>query len=380
MVYAVLTSLSLVCLAAGLTLLATSLGLSRRARRYHNGMQALLRLGGRGLEPLEIPPAAWPVLQAAGWGHLQLTGDWFGQPVDSEWGARSSLGPRPTSKKSLPLVIKLKSGDDVALTVALTHTAVRGEGRMFADQLARVFILLLEAALRTRTEAISLALAERARLTLYLQHDMRNLAQWVGWVCADFNDCNDPEALLTAGRRLQRNAPLAQERAQKLIASLGNSPSNESPSEIDLGEAIDRAAHLAGVEVNLYGEAKAWIAQALLARALDNLFSNLAPNWRDPAAPKPMLQLGTTAGPTSAAPMAALHFFSPWPDSVTPIAPEKLFEPFASGRPGGLGLGLYQARKSLREAGGDLTARCEAQGLMFLLSIPSTNQRHATLP
>ena len=117
MVYAVLTSLSLVCLAAGLTLLATSLGLSRRARRYHNGMQALLRLGGRGLEPLEIPPAAWPVLQAAGWGHLQLTGDWFGQPVDTEWGARSSLGPRPTSKKSLPLVIKLTSGDDVALVL-----------------------------------------------------------------------------------------------------------------------------------------------------------------------------------------------------------------------------------------------------------------------
>ena len=371
MVYAVLTSLSLVCLAAGLTLLATSLGLSRRARRYHNGMQALLRLGGRGLEPLEIPPAAWQVLQAAGWGHLQLTGDWFGQPVNSEWGARSSP-TRPSSKKSLPLVIRLNSGEDVILTVALTHSAVRGEGRMFADQLARVFILLLEAALRTRTEAISLALAERARLTLYLQHDMRNLAQWVGWVCADFSDCPDPESLLAAGQRLQRNAPLAQERAQKLIASLGNSPANESPSEIDLGEAIERAAHLAGVEVRLHGEAKAWIAQALLARALDNLFSNLAPNWRDPAVPKPVLQLGATTSPTSATPMAVLHFFSPWPESVAPIASEKLFEPFASGRPGGLGLGLYQARKSLREAGGDLTARCEAQGLMFLLRIPST--------
>jgi len=373
MVYAVLTSLSLVCLAAGLTLLATSLGLSRRARRYHSGMQALLRLGGRGLEPLEIPSAAWPVLQAAGWGHLHLTGDWFGQPVNAEWGSRTDVSAKLTPKKSSPLVVKISSGEDVVLTTVLTHSAVRGEGRMFADQLARVFILLLEAALRTRTEAISLALAERARLTLYLQHDMRNLAQWVGWVCADFSDCSEPDGLLTAARRLQRNAPLAQERAKKLIASLGHGAANESPSEVDLRQAVVRAAHLAGVEVSLDGEARAWIAQALLARALDNLFSNLAPNWRDPAAAKPVLQLSTKLVEASATPMACLHFFSPWPDSAVQIAPEKLFEPFASGRPGGLGLGLYQARKSLREAGGDLTARCEAQGLVFLLNIPGVN-------
>ena len=41
------------------------------------------------------------------------------------------------------------------------------------------------------------------------------------------------------------------------------------------------------------------------------------------------------------------------------------------GRPGGQGLGLYQARKSLSEAGGDLTAHAGEQGLTFRLRMPA---------
>jgi C4-dicarboxylate-specific signal transduction histidine kinase len=47
-----------------------------------------------------------------------------------------------------------------------------------------------------------------------------------------------------------------------------------------------------------------------------------------------------------------------------------LFEPFASGRPRGLGLGLYQARKSLQEANGDLSAEVDSLGITFVLTIP----------
>ena len=240
---------------------------------------------------------------------------------------------------------------------------------MFAEHLAKVFVLLLESALRVRTEAISVAMAERARLNLYLQHDMRNLAQWVGWVCADFNDCDQPESLLIAARRLHQNAPLARERADRLVAMLGNNPANQQAARLDLRLAVENAAHLAGVQVTVSGQAHAWIAQALLARALDNLFSNLAPNWRLPDAPKPVLELRTIPDSPFKPAMAELRFFSAWADGQVRISPLRLFEPFASGRPGGLGLGLYQARKSLIEAGGDLQAHVGEQGLQFVLHL-----------
>jgi len=368
--YGVLSSLSLICLAAGLTLYVTSRSLARRARSYQAGMQSLLQLGAQGLDPLDIPPTAWPLLAAGGWQHLQLSGDWFGYLVESEWGKKSDQPLKRGQKASKPLAFRLSSGNDVLLVLTLTHSAVRGEGRMFAEQLAKVFVLLLESALRVRTEAISVAMSERARLTLYLQHDMRNLAQWVGWVCADFNNCDESESLLIAARRLQQNAPLARERANRLVAQLGNNPADQQSTRLDLRLAVENAAHLAGVQVSISGQAQAWIAQALLARALDNLFSNLAPNWRNPGADKPVLHLQTIAeGPFKPA-MAELRFFSPWPDAQTRIAPVRLFEPFASGRPGGLGLGLYQARKSLQEANGDLRAEVDSIGITFILTIP----------
>ena len=369
---AALTNLSLVCLAAGLTLFVTSRRLAQRARLYQAGMQSLLQLGAKGLEPLDIPPAAWPLLRAGGWQHLQLSGDWFGYLVDSEWGQKPAQPVAAGLKSRGPLAFRLSSGNDVLLVMTLSHSVVGGERRLFADQLARVFVLLLESALRVRTEAISVAVTERARLTLYLQHDMRNLAQWVGWVCADFNDCQLDEGLLAAARRLQKNAPLARERAQRLVASIANNPASQQPALLDLRSAAGNAAHLAGVEVHISGQAQAWIAPALLARALDNLFSNLSPNWRNPGAEKPVLHLQTIeAGPFKAA-ASEVRFFSPSLQGQRQISPAKLFEPFASGRPGGLGLGLYQARKSLQEAGGDLSAEIDANGIHFALTIPAS--------
>lgn len=371
MVFAVLTSLSLVCLAAGITLLITSASLSRRARRFHQGMQTLLQLGSQGLEPADIAPAAWPVLVSAGWRRLRLEGDWFGSPIHADCGPRSARESQPI-RGPRTVIYDIGSEPDVNLTLTLVHGATGGERRMFAEQLARVLVLLLEAAVRARTGAISAALAERARLTLYLQHDMRNLAQWVGWVCADFGDSPDPQALLNAANRLRQNAPLAQERANRLIRSLGNMPrTDDRPLMISLRDAVLKAAHLAGLQVELSGDATGWVGPGLLARALDNLLSNLAPNWRDPGAVKPALRLDTTPGTDDQPPMAQLVFFSPWPDPTTQIPPDKLFEPFASGRPGGLGLGLYQARRSLREAGGDLRAQPVTGGLHFVLTVPT---------
>ena len=171
-----------------------------------------------------------------------------------------------------------------------------------------------------------------------------------------------------AARRLRANAPLARERSERLIASLGNRPEVEQATLTDLRDAAMKAARLAGVEPDISGEGSAWVAPGLLARALDNLFVNIATAWREGATSGPVLHLRTATGPEA---MTELDFFSPWPPQTAPLAAEKLFEPFASGRPGGLGLGLYQARKSLREAGGDLQATPAPEGLTFLLRLPA---------
>jgi hypothetical protein len=370
MASSVLNSLPFVFLIAGLTLLATSLAMSRRAKRYRRNMQAMLQLGGLGLAPLDLPGQAWPLLADGGWQQMSLTGHWFGDPVQVELGQSAVLKASQTLRHDV--VCQIDGGDDVQLTLTLCHSATRGEVWLFAEQLAQVFVLMLETGVRARTEAMSVALAERARLSLYLQHDMRNLAQWVGWVCADFAGCEDDASLLSAGKRLRDNAPLAQERVHRLRDALGQKPVIDNPREVDLQLAISKAAHLAGVEVDLSGTAHAWIARGLLARVLDNLFSNLAPNWREVAARKPTFHLRMREAVEQAHAQAEIQFLSPWPDGENRLPTSQLFEPFTSGRPGGLGLGLYQARKSLNEGGGQLSAEATEAGLSFRLTLPAS--------
>ena len=361
MEFDVRTNLPLVFLAAGFTLWLTSLALARRARRYQASMRALLELATGQLEPLDLPAAAWPALHAAGWNGLQWSGDWYGQAV------HGVLGDPPTSGggSAAQQTYQLHSGDEVRLVVTLQHSAPRGEQRLFANQLAQVFLLLLETRLRERTGALSAALAERARLSLYLQHDMRNLAQWVMWVSADFANAETPADLLAAAERLRDNAPMAQTRALRLNAALGKGNQTMPASNIALAEALQQAASLAGIEVEVRGEGVAFIASDALARALDNLLSNLATDWREGFTLRPMAQLQTNADGVQ------LILTCPLAPRGIALPPEKLFEPFASGRPGGLGLGLYQARKSLREAGGDLRATVVQGHLQFVLSMPA---------
>lgn len=369
MEFSVLHNLPLVFIAMGLVLLATSLHLNRRARAWRLRLRNLLRLAGEGLEPLELPAVAWPELSGSGWSCLAWQGSWFGQPVSGQMGAP----PAKRASRGAPLVFDIRSGEDVQLQLTLIHQVPGGETRMFADLLARIFVLLLETRLRARTEALSAAMAERAHLSLYLQHDMRNLAQWVDWVGADFAACTTPEALLAAAGRLRENAPLAQERAKRLFNALGQRTAGDRPEYLDLRPAILQAARMCGLEPLLEGEAGAWVARDLLTRALDNLFGNLATVWREDMATQPLLRLvlDEQAGHPL---LAEMHFHCPWPAGLAPLPTEKVFEPFSSGRPGGLGLGLYQARKSLREARGDLLACPGPSGIDFVLRLPGRRQ------
>jgi hypothetical protein len=356
----VLASLTLVFLVAGITLWLTSQALARRARRYQVGMQTLLQLASQSLEPLDIPHAAWPALHTAGWQSLVWSGNWYGQAVQGSAGQAWS----PAVNKTAVQTFELTSGDEVHLTVRLLHEAPRGEQRLFATHLAQVFLLLLETRLRERTGALAVALAERARLSLYLQHDMRNMTQWVSWVSADFAGAQDPQALLAAAQRLKDNAPLAQERAQRLNAALGKAPHADVAAAMDLRQALEQAARLAGLELPVVGEATGWIAPGALSRALDNVLFQLASDWREGRAGQPHAAL------ESGASVCTVTLWCPLPANGMGVAPEKLFEPFASGRPGGLGLGLYQARKSLREAGGGLAASVVGKQLCFVLQLP----------
>ncbi|MDP1593165.1 MAG: hypothetical protein Q8L80_02865 [Gallionella sp.] len=352
--------LSLILVATGLALLAVVAYLARLVRRHRRSLSTLLKLAKDDLEPLQLPAAAWPALSDGGIKRLDFSGRWFGQPVQGSFGTATDA--------SRPFHFKITANDDIRLTFHLYARTDRGEARLFAENLAGVFRLLLETAVHSKMQALSAALAEQARLTLYLQHDLRNLAQWVEWLAGDFADAHDDAALLGVAQRLRTGAPHAAARARHILDATCKRCATVPPGlqMIALREAIVQSAEHAGIAITIVQDAFVLLQRELLNRTLDNLFANVATLLRSHPDRRIAVDIADEAEKVH------VRIQIPRLAEVAQLPPEKLFEPFASGRPGGLGLGLYQARKSLREAGGDLLAELQQDNIVFMLSLPRT--------
>lgn len=355
-------SLPLILVAAGLALLAAIAYLMRLVRQHRRSLGALLKLAQTSHEPLELPAAAWPALNAGGIERLEYAGLWFGQPVHGEFGMA------PDADRPFPF--KITADEDIRLDFRLYSKTNRGEARLFAENLAGVFRLLLETAVHSKMAALTAALSEQARLSLYLQHDLRNLAQWVEWLAVDFTDAADDSHLLWVAQRLRTSAPHAAARAKHILNATCKTRAPPVAERVNLLAAILQSAEHAGIAVQFEQAETArnsWLLlrRDLLDRTLDNLFNNVAPLLRSEINKVVSISLTTEANKI----VASIQI--PRLDEVAQLAPEKLFEPFASGRPGGLGLGLYQAHKSVRQIGGELIAEICDQNICFQLSLPT---------
>jgi signal transduction histidine kinase len=348
------TDLPIVLVAVGLALLGTIAYLARLVRRHRRSLGALLKLAKINLDPLQLPAASWPTLAGGGIIRLHFSGNWFGQPVQGEFGETQAGGK--------PFTFTITAHDDVHLEFELYAKTHRGEARLFTENLAEVFRLLLETAVHGKMQALSIALTEQARLSLYLQHDLRNLAQWVEWVAADFAVAKSNEELFEIARHLHTSAHHAAARARRILDATCHTRSPPLPVAIALADAIHQAAEHAGIGVTIERDARVLLRRDLLDRTLDNLFTNAAPLLRS----HPYRTIAVSIVPEAGKICAQIRM----PRLAQTAHPEKLFEPFSSGRPGGLGLGLYQARKSLKEAGGEMTAELCGDDICFSLSLP----------
>jgi hypothetical protein len=197
---------------------------------------------------------------------------------------------------------------------------------------------------------------------------MRNQAQWVLWVADDFALARMTRRCWGRPERLKENAPLAHDRAERLITALGRQPhyrvSSAGRTWRGGGAGGTTCRRRAGDRGSGHGMGRERSAGTRAGQPVQQPRRGLA-GQADGGGDDAVVDLGATGKP-----MAQMEFFSPWPSGMPQLSPERVFEPFASGRPSGLGLGLYQARKSLREAGGDLYATPSPEGLGFRLMLP----------
>ncbi len=314
---------------------------------------------------------------------LDWRGSWYGSPVFTRLGAKIPLnlhagGPVLSlqgERISDRVLHQRFDYDDISLEFRIGLKGLRGERHLFAVQAAEVLFAMIQGALAARQLALVAASSQRARVGVFLQHDMRNLAQWVQLVAEDFGSAESDAELLARAKRLKKNAAHATQRAERMSQALLNptwQASASAPLEthdapafelLDLGEHIRQAAELHQVEVDLLGAAQVdWDSHALAA-VLDNVLGNVSSLSRERMVPARCRIVIKQDAQNTLVGMETRQL-------RLDIPLEKLFEPWSSSGSVNKGLGMYQARKQAQTAGGELFAEPLGEGIRVVLAIP----------
>lgn len=360
---------SVALLAVLLVLIGVTIGavLAYLANRSRHASRLTLELIQRNqhakFDALEFLESAWPTLSQAGFTGLHWHADWYG---GERWG-ESGNGSGKQLERSL-------EATDIHVHATLFLPTRSGEDRYFLQALAETFFLLLQCDLWVKTGAVTAATAQLSRFSLFLRHDMKNFAQYVELLDDQVHACPPAQAGALL-ERLQRTTPLLRERSSLLLRSLQTNGQGDhhgqASQSIDLAAMLSQRAALHGLGVAIDGGAQITFSSTALDTAIDNIFKNYADLARRSGCAAPTLRIAIV---TDIAAQVSITIEDPAGQSIDHL--ERLFEPFWSDNPTGLGIGLYQAKQSLALQHASLTARQGEGGPCFVLCLPAASGKY----
>ncbi len=295
----------------------------------------------------------WKPLKKAGFKGVSWQLDWFGSSLSFDEGITGEM-----------VIERVLEVQDIKLTLKLYDGKRRFEQRYFSTVISESFFLLLYTDMWVKLGTVQGAFAQTAKMSVFLQHDMKNIVQLVSLMTEQLESAPEgSEVKIITG--LKTVMPTLRDRSERFLGSLSSQNTSKSTQHVDLNEALRKTAEIHELSIQVEGTGAPQIEQ----RALDSIFDNIFGNYIDQSRRHPDAPL-------------SIHVKIEECDSNLKITiidkmgkpclwPERLFEPFWSEKGDGLGIGLYHARQLLTEAGGSLVAKTPAdRPLEFIVQLP----------
>ncbi|MES2324233.1 MAG: ATP-binding protein [Pseudomonadota bacterium] len=322
----------------GVTIGSVMAALWYKARKAGRVNLALIRLNEQhAFDAPSFLGGAWTLLAKSGLRGLAWRLDWFGVVAQGHGGVakgRSTLREITVGEMSVAVTFYQHEG--------------RGEARYFEETLIETFLLLLRMDMLIKAGTTDAALSHMSRLNLFLQHDMKNIAQFIQLMA-------DQLASVPQGKEqnvlnyLRMATPLIRHRADRIVRTLtvGVAPV-DTAERVALRPLLQQLCGLYGLAHTIDGDAEVVLAGSALETVLDNILKNyLDLGMRDNIA-----GLCVEIAIRERSGMTEITLQAPAAPPVPAL--ERLFEPFWSSAPTGLGVGLYQARHIMESQGGEL--------------------------
>lgn len=289
-------------------------------------------------DTLDFIERSWPILQEAGFMALQGKVEWFGETKEIAYGT-----PKNSEVKN-QYPISLFEGD-IRVDMTLFYNQVHGERKLLYSLLLQTYLMLLSFNVTNKTSQFLLSKQRLEKYQLFVQHDVKNIAQFISLLDSQVADAKADEDKVKLLNRLKMLLPAMAEKA-KLVTQQMTSVSHQSPKKISLSYEIEKIAHSIGLSVQVDGEACLLISDVLLTQLLNNLLGNFKDHPENVTDVFVQIKLVETGLEVNISRLKA--------SSDEALKPERMFEPFWTTSESGMGLGLFLTREMLNNIGGEV--------------------------
>jgi len=338
----------------GASIILATVWLLDQARRRARIINELVSLNEKfGFDLPNLLRHCWQPLEKSGFKGISWQLDWFGSTLSKMEGSEGDV-----------FIHRKLEVDDITLTVMLYDGKRRFEQRYFSTVISESFFLLLYTDMWVKLGTVQGAFAQTAKLSVFLQHDMKNIVQLISLVAEQLENtpAGKEEKLLNSLRVVM---PTLHDRSERFLSTLSHNAPTENMEPMNISEALKTTADIHNLKINIQGNGQVLINQQSLNSICDNLFGNYIDQNR--RYPEIDLNIEISIIDTG----LDLEISIKDQNGKPCLWPERLFEPFWSEKGDGLGIGLYHARQLVQGAGGTLQAITpENDPLVFVIKFP----------
>ena len=272
---------------------------------------------------------AWPLLAQSGLRGIRWQLDWFGVNLEGCEGE--------TRGNSVEKIIAI---GEMKVTIHFQQNRPN-ERRYFDIALMETFLLLLRTDMWIKAGAIDATLHQMSKLTLFLQHDMKNVAQFIQLMADQLESVPEGKEKQVL-HYLRAAAPLMRHRADRIVQTLTlGQIQDDAQTMLQLNQVLAQLGDLYQLDYTISGTAQIQARENTLESALDNILKNYSDIYQREGGTKPRVTIKLD----DHAHQVCITISA---NNVVPTTHvERLFEPFWSSDPAGLGIGLYQAKHML---------------------------------
>jgi len=320
----------------GISLFFTAYYFRRQSKNLNRALSDLYHLNQTcEQDALDFFNQACSILNTVGCVGLYANIEWFGE--------------RKTVSKGLTVVNKqtyLVARDDMRFEIVLYLTRDANQYESLTSLVVKTFVNILEQNLVLKQAEILTSQKRLERYQLFVQHEIKNIAQFIQLLSEQVQTVQDQTAKLKLVDRLASSLPVMAQRARKTVDHMQQPLSEFYEGNVyALKDLITDVVDMYSLNADITGNESSKLPRQVLLEVLKNILGN----FRDhPTSDLPIqIQIAQDGFKKKVKVTINSHKV----DNEEFLS-ERMFEPFWTTSESGMGLGLFLSRELLKQLDG----------------------------